>query len=283
MTWNPTQYERFRDQRSQPFFDLLALVSPKPTMRVVDLGCGTGELTQELHRQLAASTTIGIDSSASMLERAAAVAGGGLTFQRAEIESFDWGDAYDLVFSNAALQWVPDNRKVLAHIARSLAPGGQIAIQVPANDDHPSHAIAADIAAEEPFRTALNSYQRESYILAPEGYAALLDELSFAEQHVRLQVYPHRLGSRDDVVEWVKGTLLLAYQKRLSPTCSPSFWLASAIGFFKSCPTRAPSSTLSSAFCCGGSAAPSLQAILPPCEKRTSPSHPFGCSPGSSC
>jgi len=240
VTWNPTQYERFRDQRSQPFFDLLALVKPKPAMRVVDLGCGTGELTQELHRQLSASTTIGIDSSASMLERAAAVAGGGLTFQRAEIESFDWGDAYDLVFSNAALQWVPDNRKVLAHIARSLAPSGQIAIQVPANDDHPSHAIAAEIAAEEPFRTVLGGYQRESYILAPEGYAALLDELGFAEQHVRLQVYPHRLSSRDDVVEWVKGTLLLAYQKRLSPDLFDQFLARFRDRLFQKLPDTRP-------------------------------------------
>ena len=73
---------------TQPaIYDLLALVKPKPSMKVVDLGCGTGELTQELHVQLGASTTIGIDSSASMLERAAAFATTGLTFQRAEIES----------------------------------------------------------------------------------------------------------------------------------------------------------------------------------------------------
>jgi trans-aconitate 2-methyltransferase len=216
MAWNPSQYERFRDERDQPFFDLLDLVRPKPAMNVVDLGCGTGELTKTLHERLVARSTLGVDSSSTMLERAKSVTAEGLTFRQSAVESFEWGDAYDLVFSNAALQWVPDNTRVLTHIARVLAPGGQIAVQVPANDDHPSHAMAAEIAAEEPFRSALGGYRRESHILEPDRYAALLDELGFAAQHVRLQVYPHRLSSRDDVVEWVKGTLLLAYQKRLS-------------------------------------------------------------------
>lgn len=216
MAWNPSQYERFRGERDQPFFDLLDLVRPKPAMKVVDLGCGTGELTGQLHVRLAARSTLGVDSSPTMLERAKAFTDPGLTFHQSAIESLEWGDGYDLVFSNAALQWVPDNAAVLAHIARVLAPGGQIAVQVPANDDHPSHFIAAEIAAEEPFCSALGGYRRESYILEPDRYATLLDELGFDLQHVRLQVYPHRLSSREDVVEWVKGTLLLAYQKRLS-------------------------------------------------------------------
>src|SRR5262245_47830693 len=76
--WNPCQYERFRNERSQPFFDLLDLVQPRPEMRVVDLGCGTGELTRELHRRLAARETVGIDNSPAMLARTAAFAGDGL-------------------------------------------------------------------------------------------------------------------------------------------------------------------------------------------------------------
>jgi trans-aconitate 2-methyltransferase len=151
-----------------------------------------------------------------MLERASAVTAEGLAFQQSEIESLAWGSGYDLVFSNAALQWVPDNPAVLTHIAKVLAPDGQIAVQVPANDDHPSHTVAGEIAQEEPFCSALGGYRRKTHILEPQLYAELLDQLGFASQHVRLQVYPHHLSSREDVVEWVKGTMLLAYQKRLS-------------------------------------------------------------------
>jgi trans-aconitate 2-methyltransferase len=216
MAWNPSQYERFQNERTQPFFDLLALVERKLDMKVVDLGCGTGELTRTLHERLAARETLGVDSSPNMLERAKAFVTTELTFRQAEIEALSWGDGYDLVFSNAALHWVPDNSAVLTHIARVLAPRGQVAVQVPANDDHPSHRLAGEVGQEEPFRATLGGYHREGYILAPERYAALLDALGFDRQHVRLQVYTHQLPSREDVIEWVKGTTLLAYQKRMT-------------------------------------------------------------------
>jgi trans-aconitate 2-methyltransferase len=241
-TWNPDQYQRFKDERSRPFYELLALIqtygrggnagnaaSPDATsamsagMRVVDLGCGTGELTHELHRRLGARETVGLDSSPAMLGRAAPLAGDGLRFQEGDIPVFARrlaaGDEppFDLIFSNAALQWVDDHPTLIANLAAGLPPRGELAVQVPANGDHLSHVVAAEVAQEEPFRTALGGHVRRFPILTPEGYAALLDRLGFAEQHVRLQVFGHHLGARDDVVEWVKGTLLTDYQKRLAP------------------------------------------------------------------
>ena len=70
MSWDVDQYERFKNERAQPFRDLAALIEPRANMRIVDLGCGTGELTRELHEQLSASETLGIDSSQSMLQKA---------------------------------------------------------------------------------------------------------------------------------------------------------------------------------------------------------------------
>src|SRR5262249_18297226 len=173
------------------------------------LGCGTGELTHELHRRLRARTTLGIDSSPAMLERAAAYSGDGLRFELANITGFAAREAYDLVFSNAALHWLPDQEELLGRLTGAIRPGGQLAVQVPANHDHPSHVVAAEVA--EHFGIA----GRRSPVLAPEAYAAVLDRLGCPEQHVRLQVYVHHLASRDDVVEWVKGSLLTDYQKRL--------------------------------------------------------------------
>ena len=208
-TWDPEQYERFRAEREQPFRDLLGLVRPRPDMRIVDLGCGTGELTRELHRTLAARETVGLDSSPAMLERSAPHAGGGLRFQAGDIASFAERDAFDLVFSNAALHWLPDHEALLARLTDALRTHGQLAVQVPANFDHPSHLTATEVGAE------LGLAPHPVNVLAPERYAAVLHRLGYADQHVRLQVYAHRLGSRDDVVEWVKGTLLTAYERRL--------------------------------------------------------------------
>jgi trans-aconitate 2-methyltransferase len=213
--WNPEQYARFRNERAQPFFDLLALVRPRPDMRVVDLGCGTGELTRELHRRLGARETIGIDNSPAMLVRTGAFAGDGLSFQASDIAEFTAPGEFDLVFSNAALHWVPDHPALLAQLTGALRKGGQLAVQVPANDDHPSHATAVAVAGEPPFREVLAGHVRQSPVLRPETYATLLHGLGYREQHVRLQVYAHVLESPAAVIEWVRGSVLTDYERRL--------------------------------------------------------------------
>lgn len=221
--WNPAQYAKYRDERAQPFHDLLALVQPQPDMRVVDLGCGPGELTRELHETLGARATVGVDNSPAMLAQAAAFAGEGLRFEHADLGKFTEPGAYDLVFANAALQWSPDHPALLTRLTACLAPGGQLAVQVPANDDAPSHALAAVVARESPFREALGGFTRVSPVLAPEAYATVLHQLGYPQQTVRLQVYGHLLGSRDDVIEWVRGTWLTAYEKRLPAELWPAF------------------------------------------------------------
>jgi trans-aconitate 2-methyltransferase len=221
-TWDPEQYERFAAERSAPFHDLLSLVRPVPGGRVVDLGCGSGELTATLHRRLEAAETLGLDSSSAMLERATPLAGGGLRFERGGIAAFAQG-GWDVVFSNAALQWLPDHAALFGRLVALLNRGGQLAVQMPANHDHPSHVVAAELADAEPFRTALEGYRRTSPVQAPEWYAELLDRLGLTDQHVRLQVYLHRLAARDEVVEWVKGTLLTDYQARMPPELFEEF------------------------------------------------------------
>jgi trans-aconitate 2-methyltransferase len=224
-SWDPDRYGRFAGERAEPFFDLLSLVRPVPGGRVVDLGCGSGELTVRLHRRLEAAETVGLDSSRAMLERAAGLAGDGLRFELQDVAAFG-GGGWDVVFSNAALHWLPDHETLFGRLVAGLGQGGQLAVQMPANDDHPSHLVATELAAEEPFRTALDGYRRESPVRAPEWYAELLDRIGLAEQHVRLQVYLHRLAARDEVVEWVRGTLLTDYAARLPAALFDDFLAA---------------------------------------------------------
>jgi trans-aconitate 2-methyltransferase len=214
-TWNPAQYERFRAEREQPFHDLVALITRQHAGRVVDLGCGTGLLTAALHDQLGATETVGVDSSNAMLERARALDAPGVRFIAGDIGDWEPEQPFDVVFSNAALQWLPDHPQLFKRLTTMLVPGGEIAVQVPANFDHVSHVLASDIAREEPFAAALHGYERRFSVLAPEEYATLFHHLGFAAQLVRLQVYGHVLESSDSVVEWVKGTLLTDYEKRL--------------------------------------------------------------------
>lgn len=222
-SWDPNQYEQFERERAAPFFDLLDLVEPCPGGRVVDLGCGTGELTRSLHERTAASTTLGLDSSPAMLERSAAHAGTGLTFELGDIAGWAPAESFDVVFANASLHWIDDHAALFARLTSALAPGGQLAVQVPANHDHPSHLVAERVAAEAPFRDALGGYVRRTPVLAPELYASLLHLLGFGSQHVRLQVYLHVLPEARAVVDWVKGTLLTDYRRRLTETAYDEF------------------------------------------------------------
>ena len=222
-TWNPEQYDHFRDERSRPFFDLADLVQRQPEMRVLDLGCGSGRLTAWLHRRLGARETLGIDSSAAMLSQSAEQRdeAAGLRFVEADIADYQPDARFDLVFSNAALQWLPDHESLFPRVAEWVAPGGQLAVQMPANFDHPSHATAARLAAEEPFATALEGWLRTDPVLAPEAYALLLARSGLDGEgeppspQVRLQVYLHELERSGDVLEWVRGSLLTAYQQRM--------------------------------------------------------------------
>lgn len=213
--WNPAQYKRFANERIRPFLDLLAMVTPVPGGRVVDLGCGTGELTRLLHDRTGAAETVGVDSSETMLAKSGEFAGRGLSFELADIATYRPPAPFDVVFSNAALQWVPDHPALIPALARLVRAGGQFAFQVPANDDHTSHVTARDVAAEEPFRSALGGYERSWPVMPPEWYAEQLDAMGFSSLNVRLQVYGHHLPSSADVVEWVRGTYLTDYARRM--------------------------------------------------------------------
>ncbi len=214
--WQPEQYARFKAEREQPFYDLLDLITPVVGGRVVDLGCGTGALTVALHTKTLADETIGIDRSDAMLEQSVKHAGSGVRFKRSDIVEFS-EQGLDLVFANASLQWVDDHALLFPRLAATLKPGGQLAVQMPANEDHPSHAVAREVATQSPHAEALRGFVYRHSIESPEWYAEQLARLGFAEQHVRVQVYLHRLPGPEDVVEWVKGSLLTGYRDRMSP------------------------------------------------------------------
>jgi trans-aconitate 2-methyltransferase len=213
MPWDPKQYHKFQAERAAPFFDLLTLVEVRPHLKVVDLGCGTGELTQQLAEALPNSAVTGIDSSPSMLQKAASFAGPQLRFEQGD-QSQLTGE-WDLIFSNAALQWSEDHAELIPQLYRRLSPGGQIAVQVPSNHNHISHQIYRETAGEEPFKSILKGFQRYAPVLSIDDYARLLFE-SGAEDIVSFEkVYAHVLEDSDAVVEWISGTALVPYFERL--------------------------------------------------------------------
>ena len=213
--WAPDQYEKFKDERSKPFWDLVDLLPDDARVSsILDLGCGTGELTAKLQKKLEAQFVLGIDSSAAMLARAQKFQTDSLVFEQAAMESFKPSQKFDLIFSNAAMHWVPQHRQFLKMMTSWLSPHGQIAVQMPANFDHPSHRIAREVAQE--FKVFQPDDDASNNILSLRDYADLLWSLGFKRQICREQLYPHSMTKVEDVVEWVKGSTLTPFEKRLS-------------------------------------------------------------------
>lgn len=224
-SWDPSCYRAFGRERAQPFFDLVALVEARPGMRVVDLGAGDGELTAELHRRLGAAETVGVERDEAMFARARSAPG--LRFAREEIGAFlrrpASREAFDLVFSNAALHWLPDHESLMARLVSCLAEAGQLAFQVPANHDHPAHRAADEIAREPRFAEELGGYQRGVPVLDIRRYAERLYGLGLRSIDAQVRVYSHELEGRDDVLTWLRGSLLTAYEARLSAASFEAF------------------------------------------------------------
>jgi trans-aconitate 2-methyltransferase len=223
MPWNPDHYHQFQQERFAPFEDLLALIRRRPGLRVLDLGCGTGELTRRLADWLPESEVVGIDNSPEMLERAASQARPGLRFQLDTIERVT--GTWDLLFSHAALQWVEDHAALIPRLLSLLAPGGQLAVQMPSNHRSAAHRALTELAAAPPFHEALRGWTRTSPVLSIEAYAELLHASGGQELTVLEKVYPHLLPDADAVLEWTRGTALIPYLERL-PQASHEAFLA---------------------------------------------------------
>lgn len=216
MPWNPDQYHKFQAARFAPFDDVAALITVREGIRAVDLGCGTGELTRRLADRLPGCDMLGIDNSPEMLERATAQARDGVRFAFQPVENFvAESSEWDLIFSNAALHWIPNHAKLFPALMAKVRPGGQIAVQMPSNFNHIAQSLVVDIALEEPFKTALKGFVRYSPVQPIDAYAEMLFAAGFEAITVFEKIYPQVMENSDGVAEFTKGSVLVPYLERL--------------------------------------------------------------------
>lgn len=151
--WDPARYAAFRDLRLRPALDLLAQVGELPGGDVIDLGCGDGAVGPALAARFKPDHhLIGVDASASMLEKAAARMTqwenplySALT--QADIAQWVPDAPPALIFSNAALNWLPDHERLIPRLVTTLAPGGVLAVQMPRQGEAPSHRLLREVSA----------------------------------------------------------------------------------------------------------------------------------------
>jgi len=211
-TWSPRQYLKFADLRARPCRDLAARVDLFNVRRVIDLGCGPGNLGEIGGEYWPRASIVGIDSSPAMIE-AARAAQPGHRWQAGDI--VDWAasdrERYDIVFSNAALQWVDDHAALFPKLFEHIEPGGAFAAQMPGNYHAPQHRILREMAASKEWQrwfpdgraAEWHAHDLDFYYDALAPLASRLD--LWATEYLQV------MNNVEAIVEWYKATGLRPY------------------------------------------------------------------------
>ncbi len=214
MSWDPKQYLKFADLRLRPALDLLARIPLNRPRRIFDLGCGAGNVTCQLALRWPEARITGVDSSPQMLAEA-----------KARLPEADWikddlskwqpSEPADLTFSNALFHWIKGHREIFPRLLDGLAPGGVLAVQMPRNQQEPSHILVREVAEAGPWRERLAHLGDLFEVLEPGTYHDLLRAGS-AHLDVWESVYQQALTGEVPVLEWIKGTALRPYLAALA-------------------------------------------------------------------
>ncbi len=203
-SWSPELYRRFERERTRPARDLLAAVTLAGPASVADLGCGPGNSTELLAERFPQADVIGLDTSEAMLTQARTRLPQA-RFAHADIASWQPDGPLNLIYANAALQWVADHPTLIPRLFGLVAPGGALAFQVPDNRDEPSHRLMREVAAAGPWAAKLAQAAERVRVLPAAAYYDVLAPLA-ARVEVWRTVYHHPMADAAAIVDWVRST-----------------------------------------------------------------------------
>lgn len=219
MPWDPEKYNQFKNIRYQPFFDLIELIAEDGLVNCVDIGCGTGEQTKILSEKFAQANFLGIDSSPEMLAKSKALESRNLHFTISAVEDFiapGIHKKWDLIFSNAALQWSDNHEALFTRLISLLSDRGQLAIQMPVQKENLLNELLSDLVQEKPFVDYLQGWKRESPVLSIDAYAQLFFENGLNNIQIIQKVYPIIADTPEKLFDFIAGSALVPYMERMS-------------------------------------------------------------------
>ena len=212
-SWNAELYLRFQKERTQPAIDLAARIDLESPSRIVDIGCGPGTSTRVLWERWPQADVIGLDNSLDMI-----------TSARTEYPDHSWilGDLYeldtrpgfDVVYSNAAIQWIPHHDRLIPHLLSLVAECGALAVQIPLYDGMPVRRAISDVASSERWRERMAGVGSQMTFHTIDFYYDILSARS-ARLSMWETAYIHEMSSHESIVEMISSTGLRPYLERL--------------------------------------------------------------------
>ncbi|PVD51551.1 trans-aconitate methyltransferase [Terrimonas sp.] len=217
MPWNSGKYNQFKNIRYQPFFDLMEMISGEGIRNAVDIGCGTGEQIAILSEKFEGTSFLGIDSSDEMLAGSEIYANEKLQFQNSTIEAFAKNDSsWDLVLSNAALQWTDNHAELFPILISKLNTNGQLAVQMPVQNENVLNQLLIKLVQENPFIDYLKVWKRVSPVLSIDEYAQIMFDSGLSKIQIIQKVYPIIADSPQKLFDFISGSSLIPYLERMS-------------------------------------------------------------------
>lgn len=212
--WNSEQYLKFKKQRTQPAVDLAERLGGVPS-EIIDLGCGPGNSTRVLKNRFPQAHIVGADNSADMVKKARSD-NPDLEFITLDISKdlSEFNGKYDVVFSNACLQWLPNHRELLPRLFGLLKKGGTFAVQIPMNYDEPIHKIICSVSESGKWNERFPEKRIFGTLTKPEYFdtlSSLTDDFEIWQT-----TYSHRMPGIESIIEWYRATGLRTYLAALS-------------------------------------------------------------------
>ncbi len=215
--WISTQYLNFKNERTQPAIDLAMRIRNNPRT-VVDIGCGPGNSTKVLQEVFFNADIIGIDNSPNMIAKAKAE-NPNIKFRLCNALSLE--GKYDLLFSNACLQWIPSHDTLIPLLMDKLNDNGVLAVQVPINGDEPLFRLIREVVSQPKWELS-DAQLQPNETLTPSEYYNILSNCSSSFDMWEVKYY-HTMPNHQELINWVKGTRLRPYLDYLGTEKGASF------------------------------------------------------------
>lgn len=234
--WDPSLYLKFRTERMRPVCDLISRIEISP-LRILDIGCGPGSSTSELKNKFSAADITGMDFSSGMIRRAEAECPGVKFIVGDASEDISRLGKFDLVFSNAALQWMPRHGVLLKRYFDMLEPGGALAVQVPEFDTTQASRVIGSVASMPEYIGFFAGFDTGMRSYPTEYYYDLLSGITPSAQLWKTCYY-HEMQSPNQIMEFMRSTVLKPYVERLPKEFQPYFLMKVGEGIEKNYPAR---------------------------------------------